>query len=97
MESLDARLKGIEEVNAAQGRRIDDNERNRLRQEIMAFGRELRGGYTEMTERDYEHICQVYDRYCQLGGNSYARAEFEFILECKHEFDRQTQQSHEGE
>ena len=86
--SVTARLDNIEKENERQSKLIDSNERDRLRQEIMAFGRELRGGYTEMTVRDYEHICEVFDKYCKLGGNSYAHAEFEYILRCKQEFDK---------
>lgn len=97
MESLSKRLQSIEENNAQQSARIDENERGRLRHEIMSFSRELRSGYADMNAHDYEHICQVYDRYKELGGNSYARAEFDFIMECKREFDRQTQHPHEGE
>lgn len=88
MGSVTERLDNIEKENDRQSKLINDNERSRLRQEIMAFGRELRAGYTEMTVRDYEHICEVYDKYTKLGGNSYAHAEFEYILECKREFDR---------
>lgn len=77
METVNTRLDNIEQENELQSKRIDENERARLRQEIMEFGRELRAGYTEMTVRDYEHIYEVYDRYAKLGGNSYAHAEFE--------------------
>ena len=86
--SVTARLGNIEKENERQSKLIDSNERDRLRQEIMAFGRILRSGYTEMTIRDYEHICEVFDKYCKLGGNSYAHAEFEYILRCKEEFDK---------
>ena len=86
--SVTARLDHIEKENERQSKLIDSNERDRLRQEIMAFGRILRSGYTEMTIRDYEHICEVFDKYCKLGGNSYAHAEFEYILRCKQEFDK---------
>ena len=86
--SVTARLDNIEKENERQSKLIDSNERDRLRQEIMAFGRELRCGYTEMTVRDYEHICEVFDKYCKLGGNSYAHAEFEYILSCEQEFDK---------
>lgn len=88
MGSVTARLDSIEKENKRQSKLIDSNERDRLRQEIMAFGRELRAGRTEMTVRDYEHICEVFDKYCKLGGNSYAHAEFEYILRCKEEFDK---------
>lgn len=88
MGSVTARLDSIEKENERQSKLIDSNERSRLRQEIMAFGRELRAGYTEMTARDYEHICGVFDKYCKLGGNSYVHAEFEYILRCKQEFDK---------
>lgn len=86
--SVTARLDNIEKENERQSKLINSNELDRLRQEIMAFGRILRSGYTEMTIRDYEHICEVFDKYCKLGGNSYAHAEFEYILRCKQEFDK---------
>ena len=86
--SVTARLDNIEKENERQSKLIDSNERDRLRQEIMAFGRELRAGHTKMTARDYEHICEVFDKYCKLGGNSYAHAEFEYILSCEQEFDK---------
>ena len=86
--SVTARLDNIEKENERQSKLINSNELDRLRQEIMAFGRILRAGYIEMTVRDYEHICEVFDKYCKLGGNSYAHAEFEYILRCKQEFDK---------
>ena len=86
--SVTARLDNIEKENERQSKLINSNELDRLRQEIMAFGRILRAGYIEMTTRDYEHICEVFDKYCKLGGNSYAHAEFEYILKCKEEFDK---------
>lgn len=88
MGSVTARLESIEKENERQSKLINSNELDRLRQEIMAFGRILRAGYMEMTIRDYEHICEVFDKYCKLGGNSYAHAEFEYILKCKQEFDK---------
>lgn len=81
-------MDNIEKENERQSKLINSNELDRLRQEIMAFGRILRAGYIEMTACDYEHICEVFDKYCKLGGNSYAHAEFEYILKCKEEFDK---------
>lgn len=87
LQKINARLDSIEQENLRQAKQIEDNEKSRLRQEIMSFGRELRSGYAEMTARDFEHICHVFDKYSALGGNSYARAEFHFIEEVKHQFD----------
>lgn len=98
MNTINTRLDSIEQENIKQAKQIDENEKHRLRQEIMTFGRELRSGYTTMNARDFEHICHVFDKYCELGGNSYARAEFQFIQEMKHQFDMaQTGENNEDE
>lgn len=83
LERINERLDAIEIENKRQAEQIDSNERSRLREEIMAFSRELRAGQISMMPRDYEHIGHVFDKYTKLGGNSYVKAEMEYIHDCQ--------------
>ena len=64
---------------------IDANEMDRMRAEIMQFVCYLRNGMI-MDGAEFKHIHHVYDKYHNMGGNSYIDADFEYILQKEREF-----------
>ena len=69
----------IDKVNT----KVDENERDRIRYEILQFSGSLRNGI-ERTENDYTHIEELYQKYHEkLNANSYISSEMVFIRECR--------------
>ena len=64
---------------------IDDNEKDRLRAEIMQFVCYLRNDM-HITSAEFKHIHHVYDKYHEMGGNSYIDEDFEYIKEKEREY-----------
>lgn len=63
--------------------KIDTNEVDRIRYEILAFGGDIRHGLSK-TEAEYNHIEDLYKKYKEdLHANSYIDHEMEFIRDCK--------------
>lgn len=65
---------------------MDDNELDRLRAEIMQFVCYLRSGMS-ITSAEFKHIHHVYDKYHNMGGNSYIDEDFQYILEKEREYN----------
>ena len=80
---INERLDRVEKENKRQAEQIDENERYRIRQEIIAFSRDLRDGrLANMSDEDFKHIHKIYDRYVnELGGNSYIIEVMNYIKE----------------
>lgn len=57
---------------------VDDNEKDRLRAEIMIFVHELKNNQI-VDGADFKHIHHVYDKYHNMGGNSYIDEDMEYI------------------
>ena len=80
------RLLGIQELNkkiTKVDEKVDINERDRIRYEILQFSGSLRNGLTR-TENDYTHIEELYDKYHNvLKANSYITSEMDFIRSCR--------------
>jgi hypothetical protein len=63
--------------------KVDINERDRIRYEILQFSGSLRNGLIR-TDNDYTHIEELYQKYHEvLNANSYITSEMEFIRSCK--------------
>lgn len=77
------RLDMVEAENKRQAEQIKENEKYRIRQEIIAFSRDLRDGrLSNMSDEDFKHIHTIYDRYInELGGNSYIVEVMSYIKE----------------
>lgn len=76
IETLSKQIKKVDE-------KVDINERDRIRYEILQFSGSLRNGLTR-TDNDYTHIEELYDKYHnQLKANSYITSEIEFIRSCR--------------
>lgn len=58
--------------------RQDDNERARIRTEIMDAIVELNGGL-KLSDVNYQHLEAEYEKYKSLGGNSYIDHQMEII------------------
>jgi hypothetical protein len=69
---------------------IDANEMDRMRAEIMQFVCYLRNGMI-MDAAEFKHIHHVYDKYHNMGGNSYIDADFEYIKQKEREFNNNAQ------
>lgn len=69
---------------------MDDNELDRLRAEIMQFVCYLRSGMS-ITGVEFKHIHHVYDKYHNMGGNSYIDEDFEYIQQKEREFNNNAQ------
>lgn len=81
IDELDKKITKVDE-------KVDINERDRIRYEILQFSGSLRNGLTR-TENDYTHIEELYDKYHnQLKANSYITSEMEFIRSCRNKIDK---------
>lgn len=80
------KLLGIDDLNkkiTKVDEKVDINERDRIRYEILQFSGSLRNGLMR-TDNDYTHIEELYDKYHnQLNANSYITSEIEFIRSCR--------------
>lgn len=91
-KKIDAAIIPLRQTNAEQNERIkrleekqDENERDRLRAEIMIAANKLHNGQ-RLTTADYKHIEHVYTKYKELGGNSYIDEQMKYIREKEHEY-----------
>ena len=76
IESLDKKIDAV-------SKKVDTNEIDRIRYEILQFSGSLRNGLTR-TENDYQHIEELYKKYHEdLKANSYITSEMEFIRSVK--------------
>lgn len=64
----------------------DNNELDRLRAEIMQFVCYLKNGM-HMDSAEFKHIHKAYDKYHNMGGNSYIDEDFKYILEKEREYN----------
>lgn len=94
VRKIDEAVKPIKKTNEEQNARIkrleekqDDNERDRLRAEIMIMANKLHNGQL-ITTADFKHIEHVYTKYKALGGNSYIDGQMEYIREKEKEYTR---------
>lgn len=76
IKELDKKITKVDE-------KVDINERDRIRYEILQFSGSLRNGLTR-TENDYTHIEELYEKYHNtLKANSYITSEMDFIRGCR--------------
>lgn len=76
IDSLDKKIDAV-------SKKVDTNEIDRIRYEILQFSGSLRNGLTR-TENDYQHIEELYKKYHEdLKANSYITSEMEFIRSIK--------------
>jgi hypothetical protein len=94
VKKIDAAILPLRQTNAEQNERIarlekkqDENERDRLRAEIMIAANKLHNGQ-KLTTVDYKHIEHVYTKYKELGGNSYTVEQMKYIREKEAEYIR---------
>lgn len=94
VKKIDAAILPLRQTNTEQNERIsrlekkqDENERDRLRAEVMIAANKLHNGQ-RLTTADYKHIEHVYTKYKELGGNSYIDEQMEYIREKEHEYIR---------
>jgi len=66
--------KKLDELND----RLSGSEKNRLRNRIVDFASDLKNGENK-SEVQYKNICECYDKYHQMGGNSYVDGEIKYI------------------
>ena len=92
VKKIDAAIIPLRQTNAEQNERIarlekkqDENERDRLRAEIMIAANKLHNGQ-RLTTADYKHIEHVYTKYHDMGGNSYIDGQMEYIREKEKEY-----------
>lgn len=76
IEDLSKKISKVDE-------KVDENEKDRIRYEILQFSGSLRNGL-KRTENDYTHIEELYQKYHEkLKANSYITSEMEYIRNCK--------------
>ena len=92
VKKIDAAILPLRQTNTEQNARIarleqkqDENERDRLRAEIMIAANKLHNGQ-RLTTADYKHIEHVYTKYHDMGGNSYIDGQMEYIREKEREY-----------
>ena len=81
--SLDTRLSELEKKVEEVSENIDDNEKDRIRWEVLDFARECREGRLH-TKDEYHHIIVLNDKYLKLlqrtgDTNGVFEAEYEYI------------------
>ena len=91
-KKIDAAIIPLRQTNAEQNARIsrleqkqDENERDRLRAEVMIMANKLHNGQL-ITTADFKHIEHVYTKYKALGGNSYIDEQMAYIREKEREY-----------
>ena len=72
--------KGLQDLNEKLSKKIDTNEKDRLRDEIFRIGRLARRG-EKITSQQFAHLEEDYDKYKNLGGNSHAHDEHDFVVD----------------
>ena len=94
VKKIDQAIIPLRQTNAEQNERIarlekkqDENERDRLRAEIMIAANKLHNGQ-KLTSADYKHIEHVYTKYHDMGGNSYIDGQMKYIREKEAEYIR---------
>ena len=76
IEKLSNQIKKVDE-------KVDVNERDRIRYEILQFSSSLRDGYRR-TDNEYTHIEELYQKYHdELKANSYITSEMDYIRTCR--------------
>lgn len=76
IENLSKQIKKVDE-------KVDINERDRIRYEILQFSSSLREGYRR-SENEYTHIEELYQKYHdELKANSYITSEMDYIRICR--------------
>ena len=92
VKKIEEAVEPILKANEEQNRRIalleknqNDNERARLRAEIMIMANKLHNGML-ITTADFKHIEAVYSKYKKLGGNSYIDEQMVYIREKEREY-----------
>lgn len=85
---INERLGRVEKENKRQAEQINENEKYRIRQEIIMFSRDLRDGrLANISDEDFKHIHAIYDRYVnELGGNSYIVGVMKYIKEQEQQY-----------
>lgn len=85
------KLLGIEAMDKkidAVSKKVDTNEIDRIRYEILQFSGSLRNGM-ERSDNDYQHIEELYKKYHEdLGANSYITSEINFIRSVKNKIKK---------
>lgn len=94
VKKIDQAILPLRQTNTEQNARIarlekkqDENERDRLRAEVMIAANKLHNGQ-RLTTADYKHIEHVYTKYKELGGNSYIDEQMKYIREKEAEYIR---------
>lgn len=92
VKKIDAAILPLRQTNMEQNERIarleqkqDENERDRLRAEVMIAANKLHNGQ-KLTSADYKHIEHVYTKYHDMGGNSYIDGQMKYIREKEYEY-----------
>ena len=92
VKKIDAAILPLRQTNAEQNERIarlekkqDENERDRLRAEVMIAANKLHNGQ-KLTTADYKHIEHVYTKYHEMGGNSYIDGQMKYIREKEYKY-----------
>jgi hypothetical protein len=84
--NIEEDLKDVHEKLDVQQEQILKNEMNRLQTAIMDFAGMLRNNY-DVNMNSFNYIYHAYDRYKELGGNSFVDSEMEFIKAKKKELE----------
>ena len=80
IENLSKQIKKVDE-------KVDENEKDRIRYEILLFSRSLRNKH-QHSDNEYQHIEELYEKYHnKLHANSYITSEMEYIRACRNKED----------
>lgn len=80
MEDVNSKIDNLDINVKKLDSKIDKNVLDDIRGEIVDFAEDLRQG-CHKSKVQFQHIFEIYDKYHNLGGNSYITNEFKYIEE----------------
>ena len=63
--------------------KVDENEKDRLRETILTYKKSIDNGIP-LSEHEYEYLLKIYDKYRNMGGNSFITEVVKSIKESYH-------------
>lgn len=80
IETTSIKVQNLSAHVASLDKKIDTNEKDRLRDEIFRIGRFARKG-EKISSQQFTQFEEDYDKYTRLGGNSHVHDEHDFVVD----------------
>lgn len=80
IEATSTKVQNLSAHVVSLDKKIDTNEKDRLKDEIFRIGYLARGG-EKISDQQFAQFEEDYDKYTKLGGNSHAHDEHDFVVD----------------